>query len=1016
MKRQWIFFVGEMAALALCLGHLYCNFDRLFENPVESRYRFDYPVCASKDNAGNIFIVDSSRRRVSQVGVNGTIRYSLTGGSRSIGKFFYANEIVPDPAGNLYLLNIVNDENGFYCIREEIQRFDANGRYRQTLYSRVYDKAKDRIPSLVQRGRIFSLSASSETLRWFLVDETGIQPMECDLRSGSLKEGKLYRLQNAIYDIAHVAYNPRGGFGYSTKNGRIVAVNGGIETLLYTAPQNAFEIVPWEIGFNRDGTVYFIDLQTRTIRRIVSPDSAIVALSSDIIRSAGFKTANDVFYRFSVLNDGTLITTNSEAVIVCNPEKKELVYRSDARNGLRRTALIILAWASAAAALLLLVALSRFMYAVFMRSSSSKVLKKAFVIIVIVGISAVVVTDAIIPNMGGRYQNVVLERIGLMLQLLPRGIDGNRIAAIRTLADYDKDDYRSIRESFLKALNHNRDPWNACYYFAVYKVADGALYEMMQLNGALGMHYPYDWLGDGGVYDRALQGKIATEIKEDISGYWIYGVGPIYGSDGKVVALLETGTDMYSFQLANQALVRNIIFDMITALVVLVLSMIEMAFLVDLFQKRRPIALVNALTDAGEKLPDDAGLPEDYSDAFFGRPISFLLFAGISMSLAFIPLLSQNFHFNLSGFSAETITALPLSVETFGFGLATIFIGMMTRRLGWRIFFALGAVIACGGLFLSATASDWNAFVIARGCTGIGSGMAYIGLRSFINREGRAAQKTSAYSYMYAGMTAGVNVGVIFGAALADRIGYARVFYCGIVLIALALVFFIAFLRKTPFLGLDPAPAVKLGIFKMLRFFLKSGRLWLFFLTIVLPTYLAGTFLGYYFPLFAKSQGISTADIGRLWILNGLFIIYLGPALSAVVKRLIGDWRATILTSMLWGASLVFFGLTCNVWGLVIVLIVMGITEGFGVVMQNSVYLNFEVSRRIGEDRAVSYFELYGKIGETVGPIVFSLALALGESLGHIVMGIGVALVAVPFAFLAPKRARIESVKEPVHV
>jgi MFS family permease len=134
------------------------------------------------------------------------------------------------------------------------------------------------------------------------------------------------------------------------------------------------------------------------------------------------------------------------------------------------------------------------------------------------------------------------------------------------------------------------------------------------------------------------------------------------------------------------------------------------------------------------------------------------------------------------------------------------------------------------------------------------------------------------------------------------------------------------------------------------------------------------------------------------------------------VKRLIGDWRATILTSMLWGASLVFFGLTCNVWGLVIVLIVMGITEGFGVVMQNSVYLNFEVSRRIGEDRAVSYFELYGKIGETVGPIVFSLALALGESLGHIVMGIGVALVAVPFAFLAPKRARIESVKEPVHV
>jgi MFS family permease len=178
----------------------------------------------------------------------------------------------------------------------------------------------------------------------------------------------------------------------------------------------------------------------------------------------------------------------------------------------------------------------------------------------------------------------------------------------------------------------------------------------------------------------------------------------------------------------------------------------------------------------------------------------------------------------------------------------------------------------------------------------------------------------------------------------------------------------------------------------------------LFFLLLIIPTYVAGTFLTYFFPLFAESQGLSTSDIGRWFIINGLFIIYFGPPLSRYFKQRVGQQRAVILGSVMWGLALLVFALTGSLAGAIATLILMGITEGFCVTAQNDIYLEFDVSKRLGQDRAVGYFEMFGKIGETAGPIIFSLALLLGEQFGIAVLGVVVIILALPFLLVMKRR------------
>ena len=161
-----------------------------------------------------------------------------------------------------------------------------------------------------------------------------------------------------------------------------------------------------------------------------------------------------------------------------------------------------------------------------------------------------------------------------------------------------------------------------------------------------------------------------------------------------------------------------------------------------------------------------------------------------------------------------------------------------------------------------------------------------------------------------------------------------------------------------------------------------DSKVLVFFTAIILPIYVASMFLGYFLPVFSISQGLSNGDVGRIFLLNGLIIIYLGPPLVAALRRRIGAKQGVMLSTLVWALSLIPFLLLQDLTGLIWTIALMGLAEGLAVPYQNEYYLGLSGALKVGEDRATGVFEVVGKVGETIAPILIGFSLILGPVWG----------------------------------
>jgi hypothetical protein len=241
-----------------------------------------------------------------------------------------------------------------------------------------------------------------------------------------------------------------------------------------------------------------------------------------------------------------------------------------------------------------------------------------------------------------------IEKIKEIITLVPELIDVKHFEKVQSLADFGNTEYTSLRNTISSIFTTNYENWSEGYYFALYRVIDSRLYGFMYMNGQIGMFHPFDWLGTEGVFDQALAGHIAAEASIDVAGSWIYGVGPIKDQQGNVIALLEAGTDLYIFQLENEALVRDMIVNLATALLVLILVLVEVAYAMEVLKLR---VITKNLVNSVSKV----------SDVLLARPLAFLFFISVAISLSFVPLMMKTFYQPVAGLSMEVVLALPLS-------------------------------------------------------------------------------------------------------------------------------------------------------------------------------------------------------------------------------------------------------------------------------------------------------------------------------------------------------------------
>jgi predicted MFS family arabinose efflux permease len=446
--------------------------------------------------------------------------------------------------------------------------------------------------------------------------------------------------------------------------------------------------------------------------------------------------------------------------------------------------------------------------------------------------------------------------------------------------------------------------------------------------------------------------------------------------------------------------------DSATVLVISILFFVEMLILANLFIKDQ-YARTNGTGGAGGppagQTPGPA-CPVPGAEVPFGaiRPAAFLFLLGIDMCISFLPLYMKTLPIPELGLSHEMVLGLPISVEMLFVGVALLATGPWIDRRGWHEPFWLGLGAALGGTVWSALAPDALHFIASRGLVGLGYGAFIMAAQGFIVRQTDRGSKAQGMAQLWAGVFAGSICGGAAGAMMAERVGFRPVLLAGTVILVCAGAYALTFLRRTmarpTFCALTSGGPAKghLTPARALRFLTNRDVFGLVALSSI-PASLAFVGFMYYFsPIYLADLGQSQSDIGRVYMLYGVCLIYVAPYLAKFLDRA-GNQKFLIFLSGATGClgftTYYFFG---GLEATALTALLLGVSGSLDA--SRAFVLKLRASHELGEGTAMSLFNSVGRTGQIVGPMLFGwLLLTFGMPDAVTYFGMGYLAITVLF-------------------
>ena len=318
-----------------------------------------------------------------------------------------------------------------------------------------------------------------------------------------------------------------------------------------------------------------------------------------------------------------------------------------------------------------------------------------------------------------------------------------------------------------------------------------------------------------------------------------------------------------------QGQVREIMLDSLTVMLVSFLFLVELAILLLLYLGQQPLSGV----EKDEKLSIPLRI----------RPAGFSFVFAWALPISFIPLYMRDLYEPLFGLSRNVVLGLPISTEMFCALVSALLSGVLVDKRGWHVpfFLGLGAFrywslpVLHGGYGLG--------FITARGVVGFGYGLSWMAIQGFVFRHTDFRTRAQGLTNLVAGIVSGQICGTAVGAMLAERMGYAPVFWFSLVLLLIPCLFVLVFMRKQ--LHFEPEEKEdneKLRIADFANCLLTEVIRPRFFFSLVPFALCQVGLLFYAAPLYLNKIGIGQSNIGRILMLYGLSVIYIGPLLSVL--------------------------------------------------------------------------------------------------------------------------------------
>ena len=493
----------------------------------------------------------------------------------------------------------------------------------------------------------------------------------------------------------------------------------------------------------------------------------------------------------------------------------------------------------------------------------------------------------------------------------------------------------------------------------------------------------------GGMRLLAADGRVVAQAGNVEAGPVILSFPLEARKAARTVGLLE----LHSDEAAMRKAVRARALDAATIAVVAMVAAIELMLMLQVLMDR-------AFSTRGMDDPSRLGM--------VARPVMFAFLFAMALPLGFLPLYARSLLVpGIEDGMSAMLVALPTAAEMAA-GLATALLaGRLIDRRGWLVPSAWGLGLALAGNLACAFADTLWTLAAARAVAGLGYGLVWMALQGVVVNLGQARYRGRNMTVLIAGLFAGHMTGAAVGGMMASQLGPRPVFLVGAFMVLLA-----ALAMRTllwPYRGAAPkrvipaASALPKFTIRLTSLLRDKGYAALLMGSVVPFSIAQVGLLSYALPLYFDALGASTADVGRVIMLYGFCVIYIGPMLGRVIDGA-RHWKHWIAAGGIVGASgLLLLLWAPGLWGVTSAVFLLAVASCLAGAAQTPYMLARESVQAYGAAGATGLMRAADKFGQMLGPLmVGALFAGVGMSAALVWTGVLYLLGTLLFWRFAP--------------
>jgi len=219
---------------------------------------------------------------------------------------------------------------------------------------------------------------------------------------------------------------------------------------------------------------------------------------------------------------------------------------------------------------------------------------------------------------------------------------------------------------------------------------------------------------------------------------------------------------------------------------------------------------------------------------------------------------------------------------------------------------------------------------------------------------------------------------------LAERLGFQNVFFIAAFFILITLGYTIVFMKETYYYPEKTGDnnnqrSYKADLKLIFRFVTNRNIISLLvLLSIPAAITLAGV-LYYISPIYLDRLGTSQANIARILMINGVFMIYISPMLSPLMDKARDKRIYIIISGIIGGSGMLCFLFLEGLWAIIFAILILSFAASIGHSARTVYALQQKIAVEIGGGQAMSLYRSIDRIGWVLGPLLFSVIVASGE-------------------------------------